>query len=140
MQVDIVTPERRLMSGDADAVSIPGDEGDMTAMEGHAPTITMLRPGVVKVETGSATEEYVVSGGFAEIGSGGAQILAERAMPRADMDRDTFGSWLGGAKEAVERAREAGSGSLDTATKMMADMIAVGREMGFSDEAKAASS
>ncbi len=136
MQVDIVTPERRLMSGKAHAVSIPGDEGDMTAMEGHAPVITMLRPGVVKVETGSTTEEFVVSGGFAEVGSGGAQILAERAMPRAEMDQDAFGSWLGDAKAALNRARETGSGGLDGAAKLMADMVMVGQELGFSTEAK----
>ena len=46
MQFDLVSPERRLASMQVTSVQIPGADGDMTAMEGHAPTITTLRPGV----------------------------------------------------------------------------------------------
>ena len=49
LQFDLVSPERRLASVAASEVQIPGADGDLTAMEGHAPTITTLRPGVLRV-------------------------------------------------------------------------------------------
>ena len=49
VQFDLVSPERRLASVQAVEVQIPGADGDMTAMEGHAPTITTLRPGILRV-------------------------------------------------------------------------------------------
>jgi len=49
MQFDLVSPERRLASGEATEVQIPGAEGDMTAMPDHAATITTLRPGLLRV-------------------------------------------------------------------------------------------
>ena len=48
LQFDLVSPERRLASVQATEVQIPGADGDLTAMEGHAPTITTLRPGILK--------------------------------------------------------------------------------------------
>jgi F-type H+-transporting ATPase subunit epsilon len=69
VQFDLVAPERRLASIQASAVQIPGADGDMTAMEGHAPTITTLRPGILRVTHAGGTDEYAVSGGFAEIGA-----------------------------------------------------------------------
>ncbi len=77
MQFDLVSPERRLASMQVTAVQIPGTEGDMTAMADHAPTITTLRPGLLRVEGPEGTSEYVVTGGFAEIGGqGGVSVLA----------------------------------------------------------------
>ena len=75
-------PERRLASMEARAVRIPGTEGDMTAMPDHAPTITTLRPGILTVETASGSEEYLVTGGFAEIGAEGTTVLAEIELPQ----------------------------------------------------------
>jgi F-type H+-transporting ATPase subunit epsilon len=51
MQFDLVSPERRLASLEVTAVQIPGAEGDLTAMPGHAPLITTLRPGILRVES-----------------------------------------------------------------------------------------
>jgi len=80
MQFDLVSPERRLASLEVSAVQIPGADGDLTAMPGHAPVITNLRPGILKVEAPSGNTDYVVTGGFAEIGEG-LSVLAERALP-----------------------------------------------------------
>ena len=85
MQFDLVSPERRLASMQVTAVQIPGADGDMTAMPDHAPTITTLRPGVLRVEGPEGTAEYVVTGGFAEISSEGVSVLAERAVSKGDM-------------------------------------------------------
>ena len=81
MQFDLVSPERRLASLKASAVQIPGTDGDMTAMPDHAPTITTLRPGILKVTAPDGGSEYVVTGGFAEIGADGITVLAEQAFP-----------------------------------------------------------
>jgi F-type H+-transporting ATPase subunit epsilon len=82
MQFDLVSPERRLASLVASEVMIPGAEGDMTAMEGHAPTITALRTGPLRaIDTAGAVKSYVVTGGFAEITGTSVTVLAERAIP-----------------------------------------------------------
>jgi len=85
MQFDLVSPERELASMEATSVQIPGADGDMTVMADHAPTITTLRPGMLRVDAAGSTHEFVVTGGFAEIGAQGVSVLAERAVARADM-------------------------------------------------------
>jgi F-type H+-transporting ATPase subunit epsilon len=86
LQFELVSPERKLASVAATAVQIPGIGGDFTAMPNHAPFLTTLRPGVVRVVTAGETTEYVVTGGFAEISPTTATILAEIAVPRAEAD------------------------------------------------------
>ena len=81
LQFDLVSPERRLASVQASEVQIPGADGDMTAMEGHSPTITTLRPGVLRAVSAEGTKSYVVTGGFAEITASSVSVLAERAIP-----------------------------------------------------------
>ncbi len=81
MQFDLVSPERKLASGQVRAVQIPGAEGDMTAMANHAATITTLRPGVLVSEAPEGNSRFVVTGGFAEISPQGTSVLAERAYP-----------------------------------------------------------
>ena len=135
MQFDLVSPERSLASMEATAVQIPGADGDMTVMADHAPTITTLRPGVLKVEAGSDTHEYVVTGGFAEIGAQGVSVLAERAVARADMTQDQMDAMFDEAQESYARAKDAADGDtglVDDAAKLLADMVAVGTEVGLS--------
>ena len=67
LQFDLVSPERRLASLVATEVQIPGADGDLTAMEGHAPTITTLRPGILRALGVDGMRSYIVTGGFAEI-------------------------------------------------------------------------
>jgi len=106
MQLDIVTPESQLMSGEVDRVELPGMAGDMTVMGPHAPLVTTLRPGILRVTSSEGTTEYVVTGGFAEIGEAGATILAEQAVPR-----DEAGSEMVEAERAVaETARGVAEG------------------------------
>ena len=127
MQFDLVAPERRLASLEATAVRIPGAEGDMTAMPDHAPTITTLRPGILTVETGSGSEEYLVTGGFAEIGFEGTTVLAEAAMPKAEVTRDDLDRLL----EAAREAQAAAPAELaDAAAKTVADLEAAGQSIG----------
>ncbi|WP_157966272.1 ATP synthase F1 subunit epsilon [Oceanibium sediminis] len=115
MRLDIVTPERQLFSAEVTSVRLPGMEGDMTVMENHAATVTTLRPGIVTVVGGDSAGEFVVTGGFAEISTDGASILAERAMPRADANADILQGVLAEAKAAVEIAE---SGEASAAARM----------------------
>jgi len=78
---ELVTPERAVLSTEAYMVEIPGSEGDMGVLAGHAPVMTTLRDGEIRVyaKDGSAPQLIAVRGGFAEIGENGLTVLAERA-------------------------------------------------------------
>lgn len=134
VQFDLVSPERLLASVEASEVQIPGADGDMTAMEGHAPTITTLRPGVLRVVHSGGTDEYVVSGGFAEITAKGVSVLAEQALPRGEMTQEVFDAMIADAKAAMKSAEEAFKnepGPVDDAAKLISDMVAMGGHIGL---------
>lgn len=130
MQFDLVSPERRLASMKAHEVQIPGAEGDLTAMPDHAPLITTLRPGVLKVAGPEGEDAYMVTGGFAEIGAEGVTVLAERAFPVKDVSRETLVGFIAQARAELEKAKEAGEHNMvDDAAKLLADMMALGDHM-----------
>ncbi|MEM0949897.1 MAG: F0F1 ATP synthase subunit epsilon [Pseudomonadota bacterium] len=128
LQFDLVSPERRLASLEAKAVRIPGAEGDMTAMPDHAPTITTLRPGILTVETASGDEEYLVTGGFAEIAAESTTVLAEAALPRAEVTQDDIDRFVAEAREASEKSLPE---TADSAAKLVNDMVAAGEAIGL---------
>jgi F-type H+-transporting ATPase subunit epsilon len=132
MRFELVSPERRLASmDDASAVRIPGADGDLTAMADHTPTITSLRPGILTVESASGEEKFAVTGGFAEIGEG-VTVLAERAVVAGDLTQDTFDDWVTEARTARDAAGEKSEdGAVDAAAKLLADMVAMGGEIGL---------
>jgi F-type H+-transporting ATPase subunit epsilon len=120
LQFDLVSPERRLASVKASEVQIPGADGDLTAMEGHAPTITTLRPGILKAVSSEGTKAYVVTGGFAEISASGVSVLAERAVAMEDMTPALMEQLIADASEATAVASDK-----DAADKATADMVAL---------------
>ncbi len=132
-QFDLVSPERRLASGPAKAVRIPGADGDMTAMPDHAPTVTTLRPGIIVVETESGEEEYAVIGGFAQITAEGATVLADEAMPRSEVTSEYLNA-------RIAKAREEHAGKTDSAAdeiaKFLADLVAMGDHIGIPVESR----
>lgn len=134
LQFDLVSPERRLASVQATEVQIPGADGDMTAMSGHSPTITSLRPGVLRVVHSGGTDEFVVSGGFAEVSAQGVSVLAEQALPRGEMTQEDFDEMLKSAQEVHAKAKDAfenDPGPVDDAAKLIADMVAMGTHIGL---------
>ena len=120
LQFDLVSPERRLASIAATEVSIPGAEGDMTAMEGHAPTITNLRPGILRATASDGVKSYVVTGGFAEITATSITVLAEQAVPLDEMTPAMMDILVADACEAA-----AVNSDKDTADKTVADLLAM---------------
>ena len=129
MNFDLVSPERSLASFSATEVQIPGSEGDMTAMLNHAPILTTLRPGVLSVNSSSGVNEYVVTGGFAEVTSEGVTVIAERAMVKADVTQEDMDVIVSTAKAALDGANET---TQDAATKTHADVVVLATALGFS--------
>ena len=131
IQFDLV---RRLASMAVTEVQIPGAEGDMTAMAAHAPTITTLRPGLLRARGPEGDEEFVVTGGFAEIAAESVTVLAERAVPRGEMTQSHFDEMVEEARAAHAKARETfvnEPGPVDDAAKLLSDMVAVGSHIGL---------
>ncbi|MBP1805722.1 F0F1 ATP synthase subunit epsilon [Rubellimicrobium aerolatum] len=127
LDFNLVSPERRLSSLQAREVQIPGTDGDLTAMAGHVPTITTLRPGVLRVVHAGGTDDFVVSGGFAEITATGVSVLAEQALPRAEVTPEVHARLVAEAREAVTAAQATGDTSrADEAAKALADIEAIG--------------
>jgi F-type H+-transporting ATPase subunit epsilon len=107
LHFEFVSPERVLFSGDVDQVDLPGAEGDMGILAGHAPLVTALRPGIVVIYNGAAREPVVVIGGFAEVSPAGLTILADRAVPREDYDTALLAEEIKNTEEDVADAEEA---------------------------------
>ncbi len=120
LQFDLVSPERRLASVAATEVQIPGTDGDLTAMAGHAATITTLRPGVLKAISAEGTKSFVVTGGFAEITADGVSVLAERAVPVEEATPALFDSLI-----AEVREQAATLSDKDAAEKLVSDMLSI---------------
>jgi F-type H+-transporting ATPase subunit epsilon len=105
MQFDLVSPERRLASLEAQQVQLPGADGQMTAMPNHAPVITSLRPGIVTVMGADGqTSRFAVTGGFAELSPEGAIVLAERAYKSGSENREEIEAALEEARTAAQKA------------------------------------
>ena len=82
IDVEIVSPEKLLLSRPVDMVVIPAAEGEMGVLPQHAPMIVLLRAGTVRLyEGGRVTESLLVSGGFAEVTGTRVTVLAETATP-----------------------------------------------------------
>ena len=125
VQFDLVSPERRLASVSATEVQIPGADGDLTAMEGHAPTITTLRPGILKALSSEGVKSYVVTGGFAEISATGVSVLAERAVPVEEANAALFDALLAEARDTAAVTEDK-----DAADKLVSDMLALRASVG----------
>jgi F-type H+-transporting ATPase subunit epsilon len=80
LHFSLVSPERELFSGPVDQVDAPGSEGDFGVLAGHAPFMTTLKEGRVKVYDAGRTIVFDVQGGFADVTPAGLTILAEHAV------------------------------------------------------------
>jgi len=107
-QFELVAPERLLTSGEVDQVVVPGAEGYFTVLKGHAPMMSTLRPGVVDVTPagGGTVDRIFVRGGFADVDVDGLTILAEQAIPLAEVDSDVLAQEVANAEEDVADAKD----------------------------------
>lgn len=85
-EVSLVCPEAQVFVGEAEQVDLPGAEGDLGVLAGHAPIVTALRPGLVKVIAQGRNEQFVILGGIAEFSASSLNILADSAGPIGEFD------------------------------------------------------
>jgi F-type H+-transporting ATPase subunit epsilon len=111
---DLVSPERLLLSTQADMVTVPGADGYMGVMAGHMPLVSTLRAGMIDVKVGGQDTRYFVRGGFAEITPSKLTVLAEEAIPMSEFALETLDQRirdteedLAGARSDVERRKAA---------------------------------
>jgi F-type H+-transporting ATPase subunit epsilon len=86
VKIEIVSPERLLVSETATSVTVPGAAGYFTVLGQHSPLMTTLKPGFITAIVGNATQVFFVRGGFADVAPDGLTILAEEALPIAEFD------------------------------------------------------
>ena len=103
---DLVSPEQMLLSEDVTMVTLPGTEGYFGVLAGHAPVISTLRPGVIEVKDGEAGDMRIfVRGGFAEVDPAKVVVLAEEAIPLADLDVEALESRIRDTEEDLTAAK-----------------------------------
>ena len=108
LNLEIVTPEKKVFDETVDSVSIPTSSGDVGIMTNHAPMISALRSGILTYVKSGQSEKMVISGGFVEISNNKVSILADFAETADDVDADT-------AKQALDAAGKALAGWQGTA-------------------------
>ena len=104
LKIEIVSPERLVLSEVVQSVTVPGSEGYFTVMEDHAPFMTTLRSGFITVTKDGGTSIYFVKGGFADVSPEGLTILAEQSVPFSDFDHADLQVQIKAAEEELQRA------------------------------------
>lgn len=101
-QFDLVSPEKLLFSGKVEQVDVPGSEGDFGVLEGHAPMVSLLRPGILTIKGEQGEQKIVVHGGFAEVSASGLTVLAEVAEGVEDVDATALAEHIKTMEEQVQ--------------------------------------
>ena len=131
-KLEIVSPERLVISETATSVTVPGADGYFTVMGEHAPLMSVLKPGFVTVvDTANASHVFYVRGGFADVSPEGLTILAEDARPAADFDRAEVEAMIADAQLELDAAttlegRDVAQTRLDSWRNLMMDASTLG--------------
>jgi len=120
LPLEIVSPDRLLLSRDVDMAVIPAAEGLIGVLPGHSPMIVLLQGGTITIyEGGRPTDQLFVSGGFAEITPDRCTVLADEAVPVAELSRADAEQRLAEAQAAYEAADKRDLPALDAATALL---------------------
>jgi len=103
---ELVSPERLVYSGSVTEVIVPGTEGEFGILAGHSPFVSTLKPGVLTIKGDGAPRKLFVRGGFAEANPAGLTVLAETAIPLAELRAENLAQMIKDAQEDVEDARD----------------------------------
>lgn len=110
IQVNIVSAKESLFSGEATMVVVPGSQGELGIKPQHAPLLTSIKPGAVRIHNAQGTEESIfVAGGYVEVQPKMVTILADTAVRAEDLDEEAI-------KKAQVKAQEAMKGQTETLT------------------------
>ena len=108
-QFELVSPERLVISRPVEMVVVPGTEGYFGVLPRHAPLISTLDAGVIDIyEGGSIVERIFVAGGFAEVTEERCTVLAENAVPLADIDPAKVDQEIADTRDILKDASDAG--------------------------------
>ncbi len=102
---ELVSPEKVLLSGEAEQVQLPGSEGDMTILPGHSPLISTLRPGVIDVVFGGSKSRVFVRQAFAQVEPDRLTVLAEKAYDVAEFGAAQVAAELSAAEAELGQAK-----------------------------------
>ena len=102
--LEIVTPERLAYSDTVDAVTLPGSEGELGVLPHHAPLVTMLGLGELRIRKGGEVESFAIAGGFLQVRPDKVVVMAEMADMAADIDLERAAE----ARKEAEKALETG--------------------------------
>ena len=103
---ELVSPERILLSEDAEQVIVPGMEGQFTVLAGHAPVISTLRPGVLDAQVAGGRRRVFVRGGFAEVGPDRLTVLAQHMLDLDNMDAERLSFEVSSAEQMLAEAKD----------------------------------
>jgi F-type H+-transporting ATPase subunit epsilon len=107
LHIDVVSAEESLFSGEATFVVLPGEAGELGIYPRHAPLITRIKPGAVRIQTADGGEEFIfVAGGILEVQPKVVTVLADTAIRGADLDEAKANEALKRAEEARRSARD----------------------------------
>ncbi len=104
LQLDIVTPERLVYSDEVDEVIVPGSQGELGILPHHAPLLTTLGLGELRIRKGGTEESFAIVGGFLQVRPDRAVVMAETADMAAEIDLERAEQ----ARREAEKALEAG--------------------------------
>ena len=108
VKIEIVSPERLVISEQARSVTVPGTEGYFTVVGEHAPLMSTLKPGFITVtDMSNVAHVFYVRGGFADVAPTGLTILAEEARPVAEFDRNEIEALIASGMTALQAATAA---------------------------------
>ncbi len=136
VNLEIVAPERLILSQEVASVTVPGTEGYFTVLGEHAPVMAMLKPGFVTINgEGGETDSYYVQGGFADISPSRLTILAEQARHVSEYDHAEIEEQIRQAEEAVAAAtsqeeRDTAQSLLDAWRNLVYDVSHMGPTVG----------
>ena len=111
-QVDVVSAEESIFSGEARFVALPGEAGELGIYPRHTPLITRIKPGSVRIERPDGSEEFIfVAGGILEVQPNAVTVLSDTAIRGKDLDDEKANAAKAVAEEALRNAK----GDLDIA-------------------------
>ena len=107
IHVDVVSAEESIFSGEAKFVALPGESGELGILPRHAPLITLIKPGVVRIVRADNGEEELVfvAGGILEVQPGSVTVLADTAIRGHDLDEAKALEAKKQAEEAMKNAK-----------------------------------
>ena len=104
LHLEIVTPERLAYSDEVDSVALPGSEGEMGVLPHHAPLVSMLGVGELRIRKGGTEESFAIVGGFLQVRPDKVVVMAETADMASEIDLEKAQE----ARREAERALESG--------------------------------